>query len=193
MRIEEIFESAPALLESVTFSVAKLVNHEKHGQYYDTDHFSQEEMVQCWVCDGTGMERGHECDMCDGKKEIKEYIYPYKRLNVSNDNALQILDMVQANMRGEYAGALKKEELPVVRRRLVQLMNQGADQHTQEPSVDRGQMGANGTNGNVYSIGRQGPTMYHMGRSQDQVNRYIQSLLNIIDFAQKNDAVVVWN
>jgi GH24 family phage-related lysozyme (muramidase) len=37
-----------------------------------------------------------------------------------------------------------------------------------------------------------GATMHDIGRSHAQVERYIDSLLSLMDFAQKNDCDVVW-
>ena len=42
------------------------------------------------------------------------------------------------------------------------------------------------------TITKQGATLYHMGRTPQQVKSYISKLIEIFEFAKKHNAVVTW-
>ena len=42
------------------------------------------------------------------------------------------------------------------------------------------------------TITKQGATLYHMGRTPQQVKSYINKLIEIFEFAKKHNAVVTW-
>jgi len=196
MRLDEI------LRESVTFGVARLETRD--GQQYYTDPFSKKVKEKCWVCHGTGKETyggytdddgkehpksEHECGMCHGQGEIDDWKTDAQELNVANSNAMEIQRML--GLEPDYSGAIKKEDFPAFRRHLIKLKNSDISGYTQEPTVDRGKMRASTDDTGQARIGR-GPTMHDMGRSHAQVVRYIDSLLSLMDFAQKNDCDLVW-
>ena len=185
MRLDEI------LLESVNFGVSRLVDRD--GRKYYTDPFEEQHKVGCWVCNGSGEDpyQGGECGMCDGSGEIKEWKTPYEKLNVTNANARLILDMLGTQHDDNLIGVWEKKDLPLIRRKLIVLKNKGTSQYVQDPSKVQGSTHVTKDDG-ISKIGR-GPTIYHGGHSQNQINQYIDTLLHIIDFAQKNDAVVTWS
>jgi hypothetical protein len=196
MRFKEI------LRESVTFGVARLEDHD--GRKIYSDPFMKKTMETCFVCDGTGKETfggytdedgkhvpktEHECGMCKGVGKNEEWRSTAGELNVANSNAMAIQEML--GLDPDYSGAIKKEDFPAIRRRLIKIKNGGIESHTQEPSKSGGQMRAYTNDQGQSSIGR-GATMHDMGRSYAQVERYIDSLLSLMDFAQKNDCDLVW-
>lgn len=188
MKLTEIIN----LRESITFSAAK-ISDIGGRKVYDSAQFQKEVEAECWACDGTGKDsyhKDHECDMCKGSGKIKEFKTEFGELNVSNANAFEILNMLGVDE--EYAGAIEKKDLAGIRRRLIMLKNKGVDAHTSDAEDTQGKARVSKNNDGVSAIKR-GPRMIDAGRSSEQVNRYVDKLLTIIDFAQKNDAVVVWN
>lgn len=146
----------------------------------------------CWACDGTGIDqyRKHTCDRCDGKGEVEEWITDAPTLNVSNSNGYEIQRMLGLNP--DYSGVILPADLPKFIRHLIKLKNTSSQQHTQDPSDEMGSMGITGHDQNVTSIGRQGARMIDMGRSQSQVDRYIDELLKMMKFAQEHGAGISW-
>jgi len=196
MKLDEI------LTESVTFGVARLETID--GKEYYSDPFSKKTMEKCWVCRGTGKEiygdftdedgkehpgSEHTCGMCHGKGENEEWKSDAQELNVSNSNAMEIQRML--GLDPDYSGAIKKEDFPAFRRHLIKLKNSDISNYTQAPSTEVGKMRAYKDDNGQSRIGK-GATMHDIGRSHAQVERYIDSLLSLMDFAQKNDCDVVW-
>lgn len=196
MRLSEI------LNESVTFGVAKLENID--GKQYYTDPFSKKVMEPCWVCDGTGQETQreytdddgkhhpaykYECGMCRGKGKFEDFKTDAPELNVANGNAMEIQRML--GLDADYSGSISHADLPAFRRHLIKIKNGDMSSHVAEPKKEVGKMRSYTDDEGQSRIGR-GPTMIDSGRSHAQVERYIDSLLSIMDFAQKNNLDVTW-
>jgi len=196
MRFNEI------LNESVTFGVARL--EDRNGQKVYSDPFMKKTQERCFVCDGTGKETygGYddadgkhvpkyevECGMCHGKGTNEEWRSDAGELNVANSNAMAIQEML--GIEPDYSGAIKKEDFPAIRRRLIKIKNKDITPYTQEPTKSGGEMRSYTDDQGQSSIGR-GAIMHDFGRSHAQVERYIDSLLSLMDFAQKNDCDLVW-
>jgi hypothetical protein len=179
------------LAESVTFSVSKLEDHK--GQQVYGDPFSVKKDIECWVCDGTGKETysdiAHECGMCNGTGRTHEWVAPYEQLNVANGHAGAILDML--GIEFDYSGVIQTEQLPILRRKLIAIKNKDTAPYTQTPTKSGGETKISKDDNGMSRIGKTA-TVYDAGRSTSQVERYINTLLSLIDFAQKNDAVVTW-
>jgi len=147
----------------------------------------------CWVCDGTGKEKygnsEYPCGYCHGKKTYTKHGSTAPELNVSNVNGWEIQKML--GLDPDYAGTIYHKDLPNIMRKLIQLKNQNTSQHTQEPSTDKGSMRKSVDDRGITSISR-GPTMHDMGRSQSQVDRYIDTMIEIVRFAQKHNAHISW-
>lgn len=178
------------LLESVTFGVVKY-NEEKG--YYSGEY--EEIERDCIACDGSGQwDEERECPYCKGtKKETSsESIHP--ELNVSNHNAYTIVqDLLGENPNTEdgLCGIIKNKDLPDIRRRLIRIKN-GDTSNLTEPSREEGGNTIMDKSGEIPTI-RKTATIYHGGRTDAQVMRYIDQLLSIIDVAQKENADVSWN
>lgn len=192
MRASEI------LKESVTFSPVKLKKFDDGREYWTSDDFETEDPngEACWVCDGTGVDprssadRQVACDYCNGKKILPSIIKNYTELNVANANAAAIADML-GYPEDTYGGIIPLEKLPEIRRKLIKLKNGDISNLTQEPTMDQGGMRRYTNDNGMTAIGR-GPKMYDFGRSHSQVTHYIDTLLTLIDFCQKNGAALGW-
>jgi hypothetical protein len=180
------------LEESITFTSMKL-DQEKRAF---TQPFASQAQQECWYCDGTGKEPHssieYDCSRCDGKGSTVEWVSNAPELTVSNANAYDVLQMLDIK-DPDYVGSISPKELPTVMRKLLRLKNSGFDQYTEPSSVDRPAMQRRrDPQTGLDTIGRQGPTVHHMGRSHAQVQRYIDQLISIIQFAQKHDLYLTW-
>jgi len=181
--------------ESVTFSAAVL-EYDPHydGEIYNSAKFQKEVDAECWVCDGKGKSKhGHEyeCDYCNGTGKIKEFVTPFKELNVSNANARLILNMLEID-NDELIGGIKHEELPELKRKLIKLKNINTRKYTRDTVTDKGSVRVSKDEHGLSKISR-GPTMIDVGVGQEQITHYIDTLLDLVDFAQKNNAAIVFN
>lgn len=196
MRLSEI------LAESVTFGVAKL--EIENGQKYYTDPFSKQVDDECWVCDGTGHEthreytdddgklhpeQKFECGMCKGKGTYLAHKTDAPELNVANPNAMEIQRML--GIDPDYSGSIVNADIPKFRRQLIKIKNGDMSTHIQDPEKHVGKMKSYTDDTGQSRIGK-GPTVYDYGRSHSQVERYIDTLLSMMDFAQKNNLDLVW-
>lgn len=206
MKLNELLQSQ--LHESVTFSVAKLVTDDP--QYprglLTSQEFETEKVEDCWACDGTGKE-SHDgwtdqegvkhppaswaCDLCRGKGKLTKWETPYNELNVSNDNATAILQALGLWQNDELVGHVDHDDLPALRRKLIRIKNGGIEALTKDPEDTQGPTRRYKGDDGMDHIGR-GPRVISGGRTHEQVMRYVDSLLSLIDFAQKNDAALAW-
>lgn len=190
MRLDEIIR----LTESVTFGVSKLENHNGEKRYRDS--FSTKQEKDCEACDGTGKDEysrigDGKCEYCTGTGKYLGWKTPYKELNVANANASAILDMLGLNNNDELFGAIETKDLPLIRRKLIAIKNKDKSPWNKLPSMDQSMRRTVDDNG-LTKI-EPGVRIYHGGRSIEQIDRYIDALLYLIDFAQKNDGVITWS
>ena len=209
MKLNEI------LSESVTFSASKF---DKEKGYHDHLAFSKEEYVDCWACDGYGIEVYYDpkedkyyypddlvgfgdvskfektkCRYCDGVGKLHDMVSDSPELNVANRNAMVILDML--GIESDYAGVIPNSKLPEIRRKLIKIKNKGIEDYTIDQSKEKSQLKKREVvddKGIPTIMAVRSPRIYDMGLSEDQINRYIDELLKITDFAQKNDADITW-
>lgn len=191
MKLHELF-----LPESVTFSVAKLIKDDpKYPKgIFSSAEFEKEGEEECWTCDGTGHEeyggKKYKCGHCNGTTKLKTWERPFDELNVSNGNAADILEVIGLDREDYSGGHIDHADLPAFRRKIIKLMN--TDHGLEKPGeVEHGKMRKTRDEHGNAMIGR-GPTIIHGGRTSEQVGRYFDKLLKLIDFAQKNNAALVW-
>ena len=202
MRINEV------LTESMTFTAGVVtVKKGPDGQpqsVISTSDFSVEQDEQCPWCEGSGKERDYntgaeyDCRRCDGQGTVRELSSRAPELSVSNVNGHMILQTLLGIADPDYDGVIQHKQLPELQRRLIKLKNQSLDKFTRPTTRSRGDMGVTGQDQNVTTIGRQGPTIYDMGVSEQQVERYIDRLLELIKFAMDRSremnkpTVIIW-
>lgn len=182
------------ITEGMTFTAAKLKDLSGQKVWSSSD-WETKQMEPCWVCDGTGKdkygEQEYPCGRCHGKGEFEEWVSSAPELQVSNSNGYEIQRML--GLDPDYSGLIHNKDLPKVMRRLIQLKNQNTSQYTQDPSDEQGPMGKRYTDDQgVTHIGRAGPRIIDVGRSQGQINRYVDTLIELVKFAQENDASISW-
>ena len=189
MRINDL------LLESITFNpiVEKDYDGRKVWSSVDWETLTKE---PCYVCHGTGKEtydnESYSCRRCDSTGTIEEYVSSAPELNVSNSNGIEIQRMLGIP-NPDYGGIIHHQDIPKFIQRLIKLKNQDSSQYTQATSDTRGPMGRTHTDDQgVTHSGHRGPRMIDVGRSQSQIDTYIDRLLEILEFAQENNASVGW-
>jgi RecJ-like exonuclease len=181
------------LNESVTLSVAKLA---ADGSFSD-EELGKEIEGTCDGCEGSGKDWQDEdlpCDWCKGTGKMKKYEMPFDELNMANSAAEDFLSGIGINPRsnGELAGHLDPQDLPALRRKLIKIKNGGVDSLTTPDDVSGGEMKVTRDKNNIPKIERTAK-VFTSGRSEEQINRYIDELLKLIDFAQKNGGTITWS
>ena len=182
------------LNESIDFSVSELKPY-GDGSRQAWHPVGQMEEVECWACDGAGEEDfgdehgPEECRVCDGTGKKEEFVGPVAEFNVSNANGYEIQRMM--GLEPDYAGEITPDDVPTILRRLIKLKNMDSEQHTQAPSIEQGKARIMKDLEGNSRIGR-GPTMIDMGRSESQVNRYLDDLIEMLQYASKHGYGISW-
>lgn len=184
------------LNEGMTFTPARLVVKDDGDKYIDGAEFEQKVEKVCAGCEGTGKQEYspgdiYPCGYCDGDGKYTEYESTVPTLQVSNSNGGDILDWL--GIEHDYVGYIPPEKLPLIMAKLIKIKNSenGISDFTTDTSqtkdtrVDR-------SDPNVPKI-TAGPTMIHMGRSYQQVERYVDRLMDIIKTAQEHSIGVAWS
>lgn len=187
MKIKEIIN------EGMSFGPARKIVKNGETHITGTEWRSKQEK-ECPYCEGKGYEiwdnQKERCGYCEGKGKTMEHVSSAPELDVSNANGYAIQEML--GLEPDYTGHIEAEDLPKIMQRLIKIKNTGVDPYVQDPSVEKPSMQRLPDEDGIARIGTQGPTMYHGGRSYAQVERYIDKLIEIIRFAQKNNAIISW-
>ena len=192
MKINEIIVES-RIHEGVEFNVVKPKYYDNGDRAWSQEEFGQYGKEPCWVCDGTGKDSydGVECSYCKGSGETEEWQSHAPRLQVSNANASAVLDMLGQEF--DYSGVIEPEQISGLMKKLMLLKNSNSSSYTQEPSTSVGKMGSRvDPETGVTHIGR-GATIHDQGRSNEQVERYIDTLMAMLKFAQENQAGIGWS
>lgn len=181
------------LNEGITFGPARRIV--KNGETWITgEEWWKKEEQECPYCDGTGQQdwgdEKHECGYCHGKGKTMEHVSDAPELQVSNANGYAIQEML--GLEPDSSGHIAAEDLPKIMQRLIKIKNTGMDPYVEDPTIEKPSMQRLPDEDGVARIGKSGPTMIHGGRSHAQVERYIDKLIEIIRFAQKNNAIISW-
>ena len=173
MRAREIIN------ESVTFGPARLVE----PKMFSGEEWWQRVDAECPACEGTGEEEEwgddpkRKCWYCNGTGKVKQTQSTAPELDVSNANALVVLKILGIDKYDddELMGHIPSSKFPALQQRLLKLRNiAGKRQQFEIPSTTTKRAG--------------GPTMIDFGVSSEQVEHYIDRLMEIIKFAQDNDS-----
>jgi hypothetical protein len=183
MKLKELFESMD--FSPVVWDSESEAYRTPDKKVFDT----------CNVCGGDGKDANDmECQYCHGAGKREQYEPTVPTLNVANRNGELILQMMGVPF--DHSGIIKNEKLPEVKRRLLALKNQDR-KRSQFEIPDEEFKGKKETyvdkSGDVPRIGtRGGAQVYSMGVRPEQINRYIDSMLNMIEVAQKEKMDLMW-
>lgn len=182
------------LLEGATIYPSQVFKAGTEDEYHGwpSDLVTKKE-IPCADCEGSGKDpyhTGRACVYCSGKGTEMEEVWNFPNLEVSYDNLRAITDMLGLEDDGDSSGMIQNKDIPDMKRRLIMLKNKGSDHLTKEPSVQQNRIVGKDEHGNT-KIGM-GAKMHDMGRNQAQVDRYIDKMMEILDFAQKNGLNVTW-
>lgn len=192
------------VLESVDFHASTFV---KNDEYPDGlfNFVGTRAKIDCHYCEGTGTSADYtmnpvsiggddSCEMCDGTGKSMGWVDNGPELNVSNGNAAAICQALGLPLDSDdCSGAVSPEKIPELRRKLIALKNAKNNPLIEPDSKSQSFTRGIDRSGDVPQITtRRGPEMYHMGRTSDQVMRYVDKLLEICEFAQKNGYWLTW-
>lgn len=180
------------LYEGMEFSACELQTREDGTKVYSQPGLRAVEK-ECPVCEGSGKSRtGGVCAPCQGTGKSTDHECDGPEMQVSNSNGMAIQRDI-LGVEADYAGSIPTEQLPALRRKLIKMINVDKERESmhKQTTDSQGEMRRTGTNDNVTSIGR-GARMVDIGRSDEQVLGYAKRMLDIVDYAMKNDLHVTW-
>ena len=193
MRWEEVL-SGNTLLESVSIYPSQIYKAGTEDEYHGwPSELVRKVEIPCQDCEGSGKDLYHtdqSCVYCQGTGKETEEKWDFPNLDVSNANLRAIEAMLDLPDDGDSSGMILHKDIPEMKRKLIMLKNKGGDHLTREPSKSQQRVVGKDEHGNT-SIGM-GAKMYDMGLSQAQIDHYAERLMEILDFAQKNDMNVTW-
>ncbi len=136
------------------------------------------------------------CTDCGGTGFFTKTEYDLPEMNVSNRNAGVIASMLGFDHPEDYShGWIPPENLPDARRKLIRILNDENEAfgHTIEPSETSSKTTYVDRSGDVPEIKTQGGArMIDAGVSRSQIHSYATRLLELIDWAQKNNCGISW-
>lgn len=155
--------------------------------------------VECFYCDGTGKdtygEEPHPCGLCHGVGTRMTDQSDGPEYHLSNSNAALLMNML--GFPDSEAWTIPVDQLPNIRRRIIQLLNQPTemDRHTRAPSDTqefRGMLRGKDLETGLDTIAPdRGPRMIDFGVNADYLKRRLQNMLEVIEYAQKVKSEVV--
>jgi len=177
------------ITEGMTFNPVVEKEFSDGEKYWTGSDWERKVTIDCRDCDGTGKDREHPCFYCRGTGKEEDIMSDAPELQVSNANGKIIQQML--GLDPDYSGVIYNKDLPNVMRRLILLKNKDTQQYTVDPKQERRSVQKWTDDQGITHISR-GASMYDMGTSQAQIDRYIDRLIEIIQFAQKNNTSVGW-
>jgi hypothetical protein len=180
------------LTESVTFHPSEMKETEDGRMIGVPDEYIVWTDEECPYCDGHGsfMQNDEKvtCGGCNGQGVHKSYDWNVPQLNVVNRNAEVIAELLGTG-EGDF-GWVAPADIPTIKRRLIRFMNGEVNNFTIEPTDGHGSRRVDHS-GDIPRI-TTGPRMIDFGLSEDQIRSYIERLMPILDFAQKQGLGVSW-
>lgn len=170
-----------------------------------TPHNWREAEVDCHICDGNGWNEyptdetrtkfeKEECGYCRGTGKDKTHICDGPQMNVSNENGGAIIRDI-LGQEFDYVGMVEKKDMPALRRKLIKMLNMDSERTSMhldptDNKDDRPMQRRTDDDGNS-SIGR-GARVIGGGRTDDQVLRYADQMLKMVEYAMEHDLVISW-
>ena len=187
--MRKYIDAIALLQESVDFHPAVTRKDGDHTYVDYPEGTQQQREIDCQECHHMGA--SPKCRYCHGTGKEKEWITTCPELNVSNANAGIIAEILghAGDDDGELTGLIPNAQLPTVMRRLIKLKNGNKERHIAPSSVSQRQSVSH--DGNVASIQR-GPTMIDMGVSSQQIERYVDRLIEMVRWAQEHQCDISW-
>lgn len=188
MKLEELFESitlVPAVFDKETNS------------YHSP---TRTVMKDCPYCDGSGHDLYNEnrvCDDCNGTKIYRDEEFVAPSLNMANAAAGELFAALGMQVNWD-DGLIRNKDLPKIKRRLIELKNSASvrQKHTYDSyEEDRGQPQRYvDRSGEVPEIKTKhnGPRIFHFGMPEERLMRYIDTMIQIVDYAQKNGCDITY-
>ncbi len=183
------------LVEGITFGPA--IKKTQNGETY-IDQMVFDEMIQevCPGCDGTGKEDYNDvkypCRYCDEKGSYETWRKKagVPELQLSNSNGMDLLDWL--GLEQDYVGYIEAEQIDHLYQTLMRIKhnNRSINQFTTPTTTDQS-VYVNKSNPDIPEIKR-GPTMINVGRNRDQIERYIDRLLELVKFCKINNVGIGW-
>ena len=185
---------ADILNEGMEFGACKLETREDGTRMF-SDPTSRQEEQDCDFCDGTGEDSGDyypdgKCGFCKGSGKVMNWVSDSPEMQVSNSNGYAIQRDI-LNVEPDYAGSVMNDQLPALRKKLLRMVNQESHRSSMHKTPSQSQKQWTSQEDNVTTIHR-GAQMHDMGRSDEQVLTYTKRLLDIVDYAMKNDCHLTW-
>jgi len=182
------------LNEGMEFGTCKLETREDGTRVF-SDPSSRQEEQNCPFCESGKQTYGddtYDCEYCKGSGKTMEWVSDSPEMQVSNANGMAIQRDILGLEKPDYGGSIPPEKLPELRKKLFRMVNIDKDRESmhQAPTDQQGKVSVS-HQGNVATI-RRGARMISPGRSDDQVLSYAQRLLELVDYAIKNNLYVAW-
>lgn len=176
------------LIESVDVHPAelKVIDGEKYINFPENGVIKTS--IPCPYCDEEGNSKyaaeygvKEPCDDCFGTRIQDNTEYKFPNLNVSNNNMKIVCDILQAPEDDHLW--IPPERVDFYIKHLLKLKNSDTSRYTSTPSVDKGVIV---DKSNEIPQIKPRITVYNSGLSQDQIDRYVNKLLEIFIWAKKN-------
>lgn len=182
---------ADILNEGMEFGACKLETRDDGTKVF-SDPTSRQEEQDCPFCDD-GTDKYHseyKCSYCKGTGKVMEWVSDSPEMQVSNSNGYAIQRDI-LDVEPDYGGSVMNDQLPALRKKLLRMVNQESRRQSMHKAPSQSQKQWTSQEDNVTTIHR-GAQMHDMGRSDEQVLTYAQQLLDIVDYAMKNDCHLTW-
>lgn len=137
-----------------------------------------------------------DCGFCKGAGEYEDFVSDGPEMNLANRNARVLLNLL--GLEDDDAGTIWHKELPELRRHIVKVLNSDNIRKAAIEPFEKGgeitdKRSVKGDDGVTKIVTRRSPKMIDAGLSEQQIERYFKDVLEIIDFAQKNNYNVGWS
>ncbi len=188
MKINEV------LYEGMEFHACELETRDDGSKLFSPPNMREEEL-DCHFCDGTGKDDSDyypdgKCGFCKGSGKVKEWCSDSPEMQVSNSNGYAIQRDI-LGVEPDYAGSIPPEQLPSIRKKLFKMLNMESERASMHKDQSQSQKQWVSHKGNIATI-QKGAQMHDMGRTDSQIQSYARRLLEIVDFAIKNNLYVAW-
>ena len=137
-----------------------------------------------------------ECRYCEGTGESEQQLSKAPSLNVANGNLGIILQLLGLKNDGDWGGEIAWKDADSIKRRmLMRVNNTDKDNYTRSASntqKDYGMQKTKDDDGLTKISRKKGATMIDFGIGEKQVQSYVDRLVELLDYATKNEVDISW-